>query len=93
MRVDGQRLTIAYSRYQALRHWRSLLSIKGPRKTHGYYKEIQIEWNKEFVWDAIRDVGAIHNRVVPGFVVDCKLEGDWRIVRPASYSCRARLAL
>jgi hypothetical protein len=57
------------------------------------HKEIQIEWNKEFVWDAIRDVGAIHKRVVPGFVVDCKLEGDWRIVRRASYSCRARLAL
>ncbi|MFZ2168315.1 MAG: SRPBCC family protein [Methylococcaceae bacterium] len=36
--------------------------------------------NKEFVWDAIRDVGAIHKRLVPGFVVDCKLEGDSRIV-------------
>ena len=35
---------------------------------------------KEFVWDAIRDVGAIHRRLVPGFVVDCKLEGDSRIV-------------
>ena len=44
------------------------------------HKEIEIERNKEFVWDAIRDVGAIHKRLVPGFVVDCKLEGDWRIV-------------
>jgi hypothetical protein len=44
------------------------------------HKEIQIERSKEFVWDAIRDVGAIHKRLVPGFVVDCKLEGDWRIV-------------
>src|SRR4030095_15810543 len=43
-------------------------------------KEIEIERSKEFVWDAIRDVGAIHKRLVPGFVVDCKLEGDWRIV-------------
>jgi Polyketide cyclase / dehydrase and lipid transport len=43
-------------------------------------KEIQIERSKEFVWDAIRDVGAIHQRLVPGFVVDCKLEGDSRIV-------------
>jgi hypothetical protein len=25
-------------------------------------------------------VGAIHKRSVPGFVVDYKLEGDWRIV-------------
>jgi Polyketide cyclase / dehydrase and lipid transport len=44
------------------------------------HKEIEIERNKEFVWDAIRDVGAIHKRLVPGFVVDCKLEGDSRIV-------------
>ena len=44
------------------------------------HKEIQIERSKEFVWDAIRDVGVIHKRLVPGFVVDCKLEGDWRIV-------------
>jgi hypothetical protein len=44
------------------------------------HKEIEIERNKEFVWDAIRDVGAIHRRLVPGFVVDCRLEGDSRIV-------------
>ena len=44
------------------------------------HKEIKILRNKEFVWDAIRDVGAIHKRLVPGFVVDCKLEGDSRIV-------------
>jgi Polyketide cyclase / dehydrase and lipid transport len=44
------------------------------------HKEIEIERNKAFVWDAIRDVGAIHKRLVPEFVVDCKLEDDWRIV-------------
>jgi len=44
------------------------------------HKEIEIARKKEFVWDAIRDVGAIHRRLVPGFVVDCKLEGDSRIV-------------
>jgi Polyketide cyclase / dehydrase and lipid transport len=44
------------------------------------HKEIEIKRSKEFVWDAIRDVGAIHKRLVPGFVVDCKLEGDSRIV-------------
>jgi len=43
-------------------------------------QEIEIGRSKEFVWDAIRDVGAIHKRLVPGFVVDCKLEGDWRTV-------------
>ena len=44
------------------------------------HKEIAIERSKEIVRDVIRDVGAIHKRLVPGFVVDCKLEGDWRIV-------------
>ncbi len=44
------------------------------------HQEIEIERSAEFVWDAIRDVGAIHKRLVPGFVVDCKLDGDARIV-------------
>src|SRR6476619_3383769 len=42
------------------------------------HKEMEIDRSKEFVWDAIRDVGAIHKRLVPGFVVDCRLEGDSR---------------
>ena len=44
------------------------------------HKEIEIERSAAFVWDAIRDVGAIHKRLVPGFVVDCKLEQGARIV-------------
>lgn len=32
------------------------------------------------VWDALRDVGALHTRLVPGFVVDTKLEEGARIV-------------
>ena len=32
------------------------------------------------VWDAIRDYGALHTRLVPGFVVDTRLEGDSRMV-------------
>ena len=43
-------------------------------------KEIEIARDRSFVWDAIRDVGAIHRRLVPGFVVDCRLEGDSRII-------------
>lgn len=34
----------------------------------------------EQVWDAIRDVGALHTRLVPSFVVDTVLEGDARLV-------------
>jgi len=43
-------------------------------------KEIEIARDRSLVWDAIRDVGAIHRRLVPGFVVDCRLEGESRIV-------------
>ena len=43
-------------------------------------KEIEINRSKETVWDAIRDVGNIHKRLVVGFVTDCKLEGDWRSI-------------
>jgi len=44
------------------------------------HEEILIDSRPEDVWDAIRDVGAIHRRLAPGFVVDTKLEGDARIV-------------
>jgi hypothetical protein len=32
------------------------------------------------VWSAIRDVGALHTRLVPGFVADTKLEPGARVV-------------
>ena len=44
------------------------------------HKEIQIEARPEVIWDAARDVGALHTRLVPGFVVDTQLEGNARIV-------------
>jgi len=34
----------------------------------------------EDVWDALRDIGALHTRLVPGFVVDTQLEPGARIV-------------
>jgi carbon monoxide dehydrogenase subunit G len=34
----------------------------------------------EQVWDALRDWGALHERLVPGFVVDTRLDGEDRIV-------------
>ena len=43
-------------------------------------KEIVIDTPPEKVWDAIRDVGALHERLVPGFVVDTRLEEGARIV-------------
>ena len=32
------------------------------------------------VWSAVRDIGALHTRLVPGFVTDTVVEGDARIV-------------
>jgi carbon monoxide dehydrogenase subunit G len=43
-------------------------------------KEILIEAGAETVWAAVRDVGALHERLVPGFVVDTRLEDGARIV-------------
>jgi carbon monoxide dehydrogenase subunit G len=43
-------------------------------------KEIPLDARAEDVWDAIRDIGALHTRLVPGFVTDTKLEPGARIV-------------
>jgi hypothetical protein len=43
-------------------------------------KDIVIDVPPAEVWDAVRDVGAPHTRLAPGFVVDARLEGDARIV-------------
>jgi hypothetical protein len=44
------------------------------------HKDIIIDANPADVWDAVRDFGAVHTRLVPGFVLDSKLDGDARIV-------------
>jgi hypothetical protein len=43
-------------------------------------KEILTKAQPAQVWDAIRDVGALHTRLVPGFVTDTRLEPGARIV-------------
>jgi hypothetical protein len=43
-------------------------------------KDIPIEAPAHIVWDAVRDFGAVHTRLAPGFVTDTKLDGDARIV-------------
>ena len=44
------------------------------------YREVLIDAAPQAVWDAVRDVGAIHTRLAPGFVTDVRLEGDARVV-------------
>jgi carbon monoxide dehydrogenase subunit G len=43
-------------------------------------REMAIAARPDDVWDAVRDVGAVHRRLAPGFVVDTRMDGDARIV-------------
>jgi len=43
-------------------------------------REILLDARPEDVWDAVRDIGALHTRLVPGFVTDTRLEEGARIV-------------
>jgi uncharacterized protein YndB with AHSA1/START domain len=43
-------------------------------------KERQIEATPEAVWEALSDWGALHERLVPGFVVNTELDGEDRVV-------------
>lgn len=43
-------------------------------------KELRLDASAEHVWDAVRDVGAVHERLGPGFLLDARLDGDARIV-------------
>jgi Polyketide cyclase / dehydrase and lipid transport len=44
------------------------------------HKDIPINAPADAVWDAVRDFGALHTRLAPGFVLDTKLDGEARIV-------------
>ena len=43
-------------------------------------REISVAVGAAAAWDAVRDVGALPTRLVKGFVTDCRLDGDARIV-------------
>jgi len=44
------------------------------------HKDIFINAVPEQIWDAVRDIGALHTRLVPGFVRDTHVEGQTRVV-------------
>ena len=44
------------------------------------YKQIDIDAPAQQVWEAVRDWELVHERLVPGFVVEVKLEPKARIV-------------
>ena len=43
-------------------------------------KEVLVRASPDTAWSAVRDVGEVHRRLCPGVLVDCRLEGDARIV-------------
>jgi hypothetical protein len=44
------------------------------------YKEIPVHAPPDFVWDVLRDFGAVHLRLAKGFVRDAVLVGETRTV-------------
>jgi carbon monoxide dehydrogenase subunit G len=44
------------------------------------HKDISLAASPAAVWDVIRDIGAVHTRFAPGFVVDTTMDGADRIV-------------
>lgn len=44
------------------------------------FREFLVDAPSDRVWDAVRDFGAVHTRLAPGFVTDAKMDGDTRIV-------------
>jgi len=42
--------------------------------------EIVIDASPEHIWDVLRDVGAVHERLLPGRVTDTGIEGDQRFL-------------
>src|SRR4030081_3833500 len=44
------------------------------------HKDIPIDASPDDVWAAVRDFGNPHQRLVPGFVLDTRLDGEARIV-------------
>jgi hypothetical protein len=43
-------------------------------------KEISLSAAPAAIWDVVRDIGAVHTRFAPGFVVDTTMDGADRIV-------------
>lgn len=44
------------------------------------HKDISIDAHPDEVWAAVRDFGAVHTRLAPGFVLDARLDNGARIL-------------
>jgi carbon monoxide dehydrogenase subunit G len=43
-------------------------------------KSVDVARTPDLVWDAVRDWGHVHQRLCPGVLTDCRVEGEARIV-------------
>ncbi len=48
------------------------------------HNDVSLDAPVSDVWDAVRDFGAVHTRLAPGFVTACRLDGEARIVTCAN---------
>ena len=55
-----------------------VVDARGGRPIASIRKDIPIDAPPERVWAAVRAVDAVHERLVPGYVVATRLEGDTR---------------
>lgn len=55
------------------------------------HKDVRIDAAPDDVWAAVRDFGAVHKRLAPGFVIGARLEDDARIVTFANGSVAREL--
>jgi carbon monoxide dehydrogenase subunit G len=60
--------------------WQFLSTETVERKMASIRKEILTQARPDDVWDALRDIGGLHTRLVPGFVTDTRLEPGARVV-------------
>jgi carbon monoxide dehydrogenase subunit G len=44
------------------------------------HREVLIDAKPDAAWDALRDIGALHRRLAPGFVTDVQLADGARVV-------------
>ncbi|MET7772186.1 SRPBCC family protein [Nocardia sp. NPDC005366] len=42
--------------------------------------EVMIDASPQHIWDVVRDVGAVHERLLPGRVVDTRIDGVQRFL-------------
>ena len=45
------------------------------------YKEFDLKVPSSVAWDAIRDIGNVHKRLVPGYAQEIAIDGSTRILK------------